>query len=219
MLERKQVSELLLDQVADHALGLGAEQVERVRLDLLVGRALEGEQADLRPVAVRDHELVLERERGERLAGSPRVRALVLGRERLASPEQRVPAECDDDAHRQLPSVATMTALIVCSRFSASSKTSEAGDSKTSSVTSSAVQPELLEDLLPDLRLGVVERRQAVHELHVRVAGQRHRLGVHLVGQEQLDALRPDLVGLAHRDPDVGEQDVAALRPPRRRRR
>ena len=64
-----------------------------------------------------------------------------------------------------------MTALIVCIRFSASSKTSDAGDSKTSSVTSSAVHPELLEDLLADLRLGVVEGRQAVHELHVRVAG------------------------------------------------
>ena len=41
----------------------------------------------------------------------------------------------------QLPRVATMTALIVCIRFSASSKTSEAGDSKTSSVTSSASIP------------------------------------------------------------------------------
>jgi len=39
--------------------------------------------------------------------------------------------------------VATMTALIVCRRFSASSKTIDAGDSKTSSVTSSAVIPNL----------------------------------------------------------------------------
>ena len=36
------------------------------------------------------------------------------------------------------PSVATMRALIVCIRFSACSKTTEAGDSKTSSVTSRA---------------------------------------------------------------------------------
>ena len=38
-------------------------------------------------------------------------------------------------------SVAAMTALMVCIRFSASSKTMEAGLSKTSSVTSMAVRP------------------------------------------------------------------------------
>ena len=41
----------------------------------------------------------------------------------------------------QSPSVATSSALIVCIRFSASSNTSEAGDSNTSSVTSSASIP------------------------------------------------------------------------------
>src|SRR5262249_4193798 len=39
--------------------------------------------------------------------------------------------------------VATITALMVCSRFSDSSKTSDAADSKTSSVTSSASSPNL----------------------------------------------------------------------------
>jgi hypothetical protein len=39
--------------------------------------------------------------------------------------------------------VATRTALIVCILFSASSKTTDAGDSKTSSVTSSASRPRL----------------------------------------------------------------------------
>ena len=106
-----------------------------------VGRALQREQADLRAVAVRDHEVVLERDRGERLARGPRVGPLVLGGQRLAAPQERVAPECDDDAHAQLASVATMTALIVCIRFSASSKTTEAGDSKTSSVTSSASSP------------------------------------------------------------------------------
>src|SRR5439155_1203274 len=41
----------------------------------------------------------------------------------------------------QAPSVATMTALIVCMRFSAWSNTIEYGDAKTSSVTSSASRP------------------------------------------------------------------------------
>ena len=39
------------------------------------------------------------------------------------------------------PSVATITALMVCMRFSAWSKTIECSDSKTSSVTSSASRP------------------------------------------------------------------------------
>src|SRR3954452_10895985 len=58
----------------------------------------------------------------------------------------------------------------------------------------------LVEDLLADLRVRAVERRQAVHELDVRVARQRHRLAVDLVGEEQVDALGPHGIGLAHRD-------------------
>ena len=66
-----------------------------------------------------------------------------------------------------------MTALIVCIRFSAWSNTIERSDSKTSFVTSMPSSPNSLEHLLADLGLAVVERRQAVHELHVRVAGLR----------------------------------------------
>ena len=51
-LERQEVAELLLDHVADHALGLGAQHVERIGLDLVVSGALQGQQTDLRPVAV-----------------------------------------------------------------------------------------------------------------------------------------------------------------------
>ena len=65
-----------------------------------------------------------------------------------------------------------MTALIVCIRFSAWSKTIERSDSKTSSVTSRPSSPNSLEDLLAHLGVAVVERRQAVHELDVRVAGR-----------------------------------------------
>jgi hypothetical protein len=42
------------------------------------------------------------------------------------------------------------------------------------------------------------------------VAGQPHRLGVHLVRLQQVDSLGPHVVGFAHRDPDVGEKHVAA---------
>jgi hypothetical protein len=61
-LERKLVPELLLDDVADHPFRLRAEHVKWVGADLRVGRPLQREQADLRPVSVRDHELVLERD-------------------------------------------------------------------------------------------------------------------------------------------------------------
>ena len=72
-LRREQVAELLLDEVADHALGLGAQDVERVRVDVLVGRRLEREQADLRAVPVRQDELMLGGEWRERLGRGPDV--------------------------------------------------------------------------------------------------------------------------------------------------
>src|SRR3954451_1566396 len=71
--------------------------------------------------------------------------------------------------------------------------------------------PECLEHLLADLGLRVVERGQAVHELRVRIPGCCHRSRVDLVGAELLDALAPDLVRLAHRNPDIGVQEVRAL--------
>ena len=83
-LEREQVPELLLDEIADHPLRLRAEDVERVGLDVLVGGALESEQAHLRAVAVRDDELVLRRDTGQGLGGDADVGALVLDGHGLA---------------------------------------------------------------------------------------------------------------------------------------
>jgi hypothetical protein len=79
------VDELLVEQVPDHALALGAEHVERIRLDLGIGLALEGEQPDLRPVAVRHDHLVLGGQLGERLDGGRDVLALGGGVCRLAA--------------------------------------------------------------------------------------------------------------------------------------
>src|SRR3954462_1061994 len=47
--------------------------------------------------------------------------------------------------------------------------------------------PECLEHLLADLRLRVMERGQAVHELRVGIAGRSHRPRVDLVRTELLD--------------------------------
>ena len=93
------VDELLLEQIADHALALGAEHVERVRRDLRICLALECEQPDLRPVAVRDDDLVLGRELGERLDGGRYVVALHRSVGRLTALEQCVPSESNHDPH------------------------------------------------------------------------------------------------------------------------
>ena len=118
-LGREQVAELLLDQVADHPFGLRPQQIQRIGLDVLVRRRLQGEETDLRAVAMGQHQLVVLRHRGQRLCGCPDVRPLRLGGHRLAPLQQGVATEGDEDAHRQLPSVATSSALIVCKRFSA----------------------------------------------------------------------------------------------------
>ena len=88
--EGQLVAEFLLDDIADHSLGLRAEQVERVGVDHGVCRRLEREQPDLRPVAVRDHELVLVCEGRERAACGACVHLLVLCRQRLAAAEESV---------------------------------------------------------------------------------------------------------------------------------
>src|SRR5690625_106345 len=56
----------------------------------------------------------------------------------------------------------------------------------------------LLEDLLADLGLPVMEGRQAAHELRMGIAGGRHDFGGDAVGCQQLDALLPHGIRLAH---------------------
>ena len=48
----QQVVQFLFDQVADHAFGLGIQDIQRIGLLRLVGVTLQGQQADLRSVAV-----------------------------------------------------------------------------------------------------------------------------------------------------------------------
>ena len=114
--------------IADHPLRLGAEDVERVGGEQArVTGALQRQQPHLGPVAMSDHQLVVARASGR---APPRRRDVVLldvGVGALPTLEQRVPPERRDDPHRQSSSVATMTALIVWSRFSAWSNTIERG--------------------------------------------------------------------------------------------
>jgi hypothetical protein len=88
-----EVVELHLEHVADLALGLGVEDVERVRVCLLVRVAHERQQTHLRAVAVRDHELAAQRGTRQDPCGIAR-RSRLIGRlERLSTPQQGVAAE------------------------------------------------------------------------------------------------------------------------------
>ena len=100
LLERQQVAQLLLDQVADHPLGLRT----RARRTGTPGAssyaaACSASSPTCGPLPWRDHELVLERERGERLAGGADVGPLALDGHRLAPALQGVASEGDHDAH------------------------------------------------------------------------------------------------------------------------
>src|SRR5690606_10057405 len=130
------IPELLLDHVADHAHALGSEDVKRIRRHGRIGGGLKSQQAYLRPIAVRDDHLMLSDHGSKGSGGPPDVCPLVLCGQRLATPQQSIAAECYDKLHAQAPIVATSTALIVCIRFSACSKTTDASDSKTLSETS-----------------------------------------------------------------------------------
>ena len=95
--------ELPLDHVADHAFGLGAQHVERVRRHLRIGRRLQREQSHLRAVAVGDDDLVRARDRRDCRGGARDVPPLHLGLERLAAFQQRIAAQSDDDFHGLVP--------------------------------------------------------------------------------------------------------------------
>ena len=94
--------ELLLEEVPDHPLRLGAQHVERVGR-LAGGRIrLEGEQPDLRAVSVGDDDLVLASELGDRAHGDRDVAPLRRGVGALAPAKQGVASEGCDDAHEGL---------------------------------------------------------------------------------------------------------------------
>ena len=100
----------------------------------MYGGRLQGEEPDLRPVAVREHDVM---PRGDLRHRAHRLRcmaALDVSGQRLAAAQQGVAAERDDEplpralashlfvGHRPYPPIVrAMSALAVCMRFSASS--------------------------------------------------------------------------------------------------
>ena len=137
----ERVDQLLIEQVTDHALRLGAQYVERIRGDRLVGVALQRQQTHLRPVAMGHDHLVVGREIGDRSDRGRDVAALRVGVGGLAPPQQGIASERDNDAahgdHSHSPVArAYSTACSVARRFAACSNTSDCGPSTTSAATS-----------------------------------------------------------------------------------
>ena len=96
---RQQAAQLLLDQVTDHALGLRAQYVQRVRVHAGIRLGLQRQQSHLRPVAVGDDDFMVARDGGHCGGGARDILALHVGLERLAAFEQGVAAEGNDDFH------------------------------------------------------------------------------------------------------------------------
>src|SRR3990172_2280228 len=131
----------LLEEVPNAPLGFGPADVERQRLDLGGGqlRAQPG-GAHLRAVAVGEGPLGAGGEpRRDALAGEVEVAPLLFQRAALPGAHERVPADGHHrNGHRSSSHAprASKMAFWMWSRFSAWSRTAEAGESITSSVTS-----------------------------------------------------------------------------------
>jgi hypothetical protein len=97
------VHQLLFDQVPDHAFGFCAQHVERPRRGWVVGRPLQGQQADLRSVAVRHDDLVIAGQVRQRRCRDPNIRVLRLRRHRLSALQQGVSAKGHHHAHLTPP--------------------------------------------------------------------------------------------------------------------
>jgi len=80
----QQVAQLLLDQVADHPLGLGAQDVQGVGTCAPALRALQRQQSDLGPVAVGDDQLMRHGEGRQGRGGDADIASLILCGEGLA---------------------------------------------------------------------------------------------------------------------------------------
>jgi hypothetical protein len=94
------VAQRQLEQVADHPFALGVEHVQRVGRRLRVRGGLEGEQPDLRAVAVCEDEPVPGCELAQRDSGRLDPVALPVRLGRLAPAQQCIATERDEAARQ-----------------------------------------------------------------------------------------------------------------------
>ena len=95
---RHQVFQLLDQHVADHALGLGTQHIQRIGGYLGIGAVLQGQQADLRAVTMHQYHVVLLSDQGDGLGGSCNVLALDIRFQWLTTTEQCIATQSDDDS-------------------------------------------------------------------------------------------------------------------------
>ena len=130
--------------------------------------------------------------------------------------QEGIAAQCHHDPHRDRltsPSVATITALIVCIRFSAWSKTIDRSDSNTSFVTSIPSMPNLSKMSSPTFVSRSWNAGRQCMNFTFGLPVRLDEFGVDLVRLEELDPLVPDVGILAHRDPYVRVEEVDAADP------
>ncbi len=97
------IFQLLLDHIADHAFGLGAQHIQRVGTIGAVGCALQGQQTDLRPIAMGNHQLMpLTDQFRQRGSSRAHIGPLSFGSHGLPALEQSIATQGDDDQHASL---------------------------------------------------------------------------------------------------------------------
>ena len=177
--------QLLLDQVSGHPLRLGTRDIQRVGLDLLVGSRLQRQQTDLRALPWESTSWWRSATGTSDFAAVRtlvRCTSTVIGSPRLSS---ALPPRGPRGLARPTLSFRAWRrgALTVCRRFSAWSSTMLACDSKTTPGDfEAAAHARVLHDLTPDSAVRIVERRQAMPELHLGVPRLLQERGVDLVG-------------------------------------
>ena len=113
------VHQFLFDQVADHAFGFGTQHIEGPRVFGREACCLQRHQPDLRAVAMRHDDLMIAGQIGQGGSCDAHIGVLGFGGHRFATLQQGIAAQGHDYTHHAAPMVATRTALIACSRFSA----------------------------------------------------------------------------------------------------
>jgi hypothetical protein len=94
------IFECLQEEVADHALGLGAEHVERVRRGQIgIECALVGQHAHLWSVPVGDHQVMVPGQWNKGVDGHADMLLLDLGERNLPAFEQGIAAHGHDETH------------------------------------------------------------------------------------------------------------------------
>ena len=82
---RRFLRQALGQHIANHALALRHQHVQRVRFDVAIGQILQRQQAYLRPVAVHNGQTVMLRQTRQRGNGTVNIAILIFYRQRFSA--------------------------------------------------------------------------------------------------------------------------------------